>query len=159
MGVNVFEDCTSLTSVTFGNNLGGTIPGYMFRNCTALTDCILPVGITAIGQEAFKDTALSEIVIPDGVMTIGMDAFRSGDYVTAVTLPETISEIGQGAFADLVLNTRITIYAGSPPTLGATSGVNASFGIPGPTIYVPAGSLFIYKDAWPVYADYMQGFV
>ena len=159
MGVNVFEDCTSLTSVTFGNNLGGTIPGYMFRNCTALTDCILPVGITAIGQEAFKNTALSEIVIPEGVMTIGMDAFRSGDYVTAVTLPETITEIGQGAFADLVLNTRITIYAGSPPTLGATSGVNASFGTPGATIYVPAGSLFIYKDAWPVYADYMQGFV
>lgn len=71
-GRGVFEDCTSLSSVTLGNGLaysttnpdGGHITPQCFKNCSSLPNINLPVGIHRIDEYAFANcTSLSSITI------------------------------------------------------------------------------------------------
>ena len=48
----VFEDCTSLSTVTIGENVKN-IPDYAFCYCTGLTSITIPSSVTSIGEDAF----------------------------------------------------------------------------------------------------------
>lgn len=80
LGENVFYQSKELTSVTFRTNEEGK---------TALTE---------IPQKAFYWTALTQIVIPEGVTKIASNAFYYCSDLTSVTLPSTLVEIDKEAF-------------------------------------------------------------
>ena len=67
---NVFNNCTSLNSVSIPNTVTG-INSYMFQDCTSLTSITLPENLEKIAGLAFKDTSLNSIVIPNTVTSIG----------------------------------------------------------------------------------------
>jgi len=70
-----------------------------FRGCTALTSVTIPDGVTAIGEQAFGGcTALTSVTIPDGVTTIDEWAFYFCKGLTAVTIPGSVTTIGKQAF-------------------------------------------------------------
>lgn len=165
MGTRVFEACTNLRSVNMRGVInGGVIPGSTFKGCTKLADCVIPSGTTVIDYDAFNACHLSAITVPEGVTDIKNGAFLDNSFATAVTLPSTIVNIGThlgsslATFGGLTINTRFTINATTPPTLGETSGSNASLGSPGVPIYVPAGSVEAYKASsdYVIYKDYIQ---
>ena len=51
-----------------------------------------------IGFEAFRTTYIKSIVIPEGVRHIDNKAFDNGQYLSSVTLPNSLISIGEGAF-------------------------------------------------------------
>ena len=75
--------------------------------------------------------------------------------MTSVTIPNSVTNIGGGAFENCTGLTSVICQAITPPTLGQ----NAWFGL-GKTIpiYVPAESVDAYKAAtnWSTYADRIQ---
>ena len=70
-----------------------------FRGCTSLANISIPNGVTEIGKYAFqKCTSLKTLVIPDGVTGIGGWAFRGCTALKSVAIPGTVKRIGEFAF-------------------------------------------------------------
>ncbi|MCM1173861.1 MAG: leucine-rich repeat domain-containing protein [Blautia sp.] len=60
----------------------------------------IPDTITEIGEFAFARSALTDAVIPEGVTRIGYAAFYHCDGLTNVVIPGTVTEIEPAAFAN-----------------------------------------------------------
>ena len=92
IGRKAFYNCSSLTSVCFGDNLE-IIYDYAFFNCSSLTSVELPVSIKKIGANAFRGCqALTEVTIPFGIDEIGTDAFAEIPHLTFKGYPDTAAE-------------------------------------------------------------------
>ncbi|MCH5161533.1 MAG: leucine-rich repeat domain-containing protein [Clostridiales bacterium] len=108
---NFFRNCQNIQSVTLPNTLA-TIGENTFYNCTALSSISIPAGVESIGiyafynasglrtvtfasnaklsviaAYAFSGTGITEITIPSSVTYIGNDAFTGCDNLTAVKTP------------------------------------------------------------------------
>ena len=139
IGNYVFRECTSLTSVTIPNTVT-SIGEYAFYGCTGLTSLTIPDSVTSIGSNAFNDVrnvnyngsatgspwgakcvngyvedglvyadntkttlvsvdaSLTSVTIPNTVTSIGNRAFRNCVNLTSVTIPNTVTSIGEYAF-------------------------------------------------------------
>lgn len=75
-------------------------------------DVTIPEGITTINEEAFYGQYhVKNVYIPSGVTSIGNIAFN-GTGLRSIELPDTLTEIGGGAFGECPLLDSITIPAG-----------------------------------------------
>ncbi len=118
-----FNSATALTSVTITDRFA-SIGDSAFASCTSLESVTIPARVATIGEAAFYGTvSLANFVIPEGsrLRSIGNSAFHSsgitsfdfskapityvGGYafqdsaLTTVSVPGTVTYIGQGAFA------------------------------------------------------------
>ncbi len=148
-----FYDCKSITSVTIPDSVT-RIDSEAFWGCTGLTSITIPNSITSIGNVAFgacfnlvKErngicyvgdwivkcaknisvavlcnntrgiaggafmgrTALTNITIPDSVTSIGDHAFSGCTGLTSITIPDSVTSIGDSAFWDCTALTDITM--------------------------------------------------
>ena len=80
IGINAFNNCTSLIEVTIPYGVKSI--GYnSFANCKSLTSVNLPDSLINIDYFSFDAcTALTNITIPDSVTSIGSDVFRGTAY-------------------------------------------------------------------------------
>ena len=169
-----FYDCSSLTSVTIGNNVteigssafsgcsslaSVTIPNsvteigeYAFAGCDSLTSITIPDSITSIGYWAFSGcTSLTSVTIPDGVTSIERSTFRSCDSLTSVTIGNGVTSIGESAFQDCHSLAYVFCMPTTPPTLdGSMHFYDTAYNL---KIYVPIGSIDKYKTAWRSYSS------
>ena len=121
---SAFRNCTGLTSVTIGNSVT-SIGSNAFYNCTWLTSVTIGNGVTSIGDYAFDNTAwynkqpdglvyagkvaykykgtmpwYTSIVLKEGTLGIGNNAFSGCKGLTNITIPNSVTSIGPGAFSD-----------------------------------------------------------
>ena len=133
IGRRVFEDCTSLTSITIPNSVT-SIGGRAFSDCTSLTSITIPDSVTSIGADAFCHTPWynnqsdglvyagkvlykykgympdnTDIIIPEGIISISSCAFENCSNLTNITIPDSVTSIGYGTFEDCTSLTSITI--------------------------------------------------
>ena len=86
-----------LTSVTLTDCT--ELPDAYFKNCTGLTEIVLPATVTTIGENAFSGcTALATFAIPEATTSIGSRAFNNCKAMTEITFPDQLTEIGSYAF-------------------------------------------------------------
>jgi len=99
-----FKDCTSLTNIILPNSV--TSIGRVnlsafgaFQGCTNLASITIPNSVTKIGECTFDACiSLTSITIPNSVTEIGSFAFFSCTSLTSVTIPDSVSSIGVGVF-------------------------------------------------------------
>ena len=88
IGLYAFNKCSSLRSVTFGENSKlESIVSCSFWNCSSLTSIEIPSGVTSIGDMAFYYcSSLTSIEIPSSVTSIGDGAFFDCSSLTSITV-------------------------------------------------------------------------
>lgn len=76
------------------------IPNYFLSGCTKLETLEIGNGITKIGNHAFEQTDITSITIPDSVTAIGEQAFNGCTSLTEVNIPKNskLETIGNRAF-------------------------------------------------------------
>ena len=110
IGGSAFYNCSSLTSITIPNSVT-SIGGYAFRNCSSLTT----LNYNAINcnfddyDNTFENCPISTINIGDSVQRIPNDFAYNLDSLTSVTIPNSVTSIGQFAFSGCSSLTSITI--------------------------------------------------
>ena len=136
IGSDAFYNCSKLTSVTIGNSVK-SIGNYAFSDCRSLTSVTIPDSVTSIGGGAFSGCSklqniyitdiaawcnisgldnlmnygssnknlyinnelATSVTIPDSVTSIGDYAFRNCSSLTSVTIPDSVTIIGGSAFS------------------------------------------------------------
>ena len=106
IGSSAFMNCKSLTEITIPKSL--TDCGYdIFSGCSNLKTIKFEKGITTIPENLFwghSDDSwfdgLEEIDIPETVTTIGEYAFANCKNLTTVTGMKNVTKIGRDAFCD-----------------------------------------------------------
>ena len=105
--------------------------------------------LTTIGARAFKDAkGIRSISLPNSLTTIGEYAFSYTDNIEGVfTIPSGVTAIGTYAFEGLTKVTRFVVEATTPPSITGQPFVGTSC-----PIYVPCNSVNAYKSAWSSYS-------
>lgn len=97
-----------------------TIGENAFRDCTLLTEIVIPEKVTAIEAGTFAGcTALTELVIPESITSIGAEAFAGCTSLTELEIPASVTSIGAGAFSDCTGLERLILP-------GASEGIDVS---------------------------------
>lgn len=96
IGEGAFFAC-SVTSVVLPDGIESIGEGA-FNQCTSLTSLTFPASLRNIGTWAFSNTRLTSVVLPEGLEVIPDDAFRNVSTLTNVVFPSTLKTIGIEAF-------------------------------------------------------------
>ena len=161
IGEYAFLSCSGLTSVTIGNSVT-SIGDYAFLNCSGLTSINVASGnthyssIDGVLYNYVQDTliqcpgAKTSVTIPNSVTSIGGGAFAYCSGLTSVTIGNSLTSIGYSAFYECINLSSLISLATVPPTIG-----NEAFPYPNIcTVTVPCGSLAAYTAStcyWSVY--------
>jgi hypothetical protein len=126
IGNNAFNDCASLTTVTFAANSVLDSIGNSAFFYTALTSIIIPASVTEIGNSAFYLAAsLASVTIAgSGLLTIGNSVFRS-TALTSIVIPASVTEIGYNAFYACTSLASVTFIESTNSATGITIGTDA----------------------------------
>ena len=143
IGVSAFSYCSGLTSVSIPNSVT-SIGDAAFYNCSGLTSVTIPNSVTSIGDFAFsgcsgltsidvasgnthyssidgvlynyaQDTliqypgAKTSVTIPSSVTSIGDGAFYGCSGLTSVSIPNSVTSIGGSAFSNCSGLTSVSI--------------------------------------------------
>lgn len=96
---NDISKMTGLYAIDMTNADIETIPASAFTK-TSIRFVDLPTKLKTIGDNAFDNRYLiGPLVLPEGLDSIGKEAFKQ-NYITEVTIPESVRAIGQSAFYD-----------------------------------------------------------
>ena len=122
------------------NNGEITITGHIGTVVGAVTipDTINGLPVTSIGNDAFAGCSyyFTSVTIPDSVTSIGYGAFAECIRLTSVTIGDSVTSIGDDAFGDCISLTG-AYFLGRAPSLGGT---NVFSGDNNATVYHLLGS-------------------
>ena len=149
---HAFLSC-NLKELTLPESLE-TIGRYAFEDNRSLKSVNIPAKVKTIETQAFYGCGLTDLVIPEGVQAIGSHAFYD-NLLENLTLPSTITSIGNEAFRYNNNLQSITCNAATPPTLGD----NAFSSRITPEVKVPLASIAAYRKAygWKNFSNYYGG--
>ncbi len=111
IGSGLFSNVKALTSAKLAEGLK-VLGKSMFADCNNLKTANIPNSITVIPQDAFSFCDLSSITIPESVTEIGENAFYTNNTTKTVVIPGNVKKIGKYAFGRCYALTSVTIKDG-----------------------------------------------
>lgn len=129
-----FAGCTNLKTVVFAPNSSvSSLNSFLFKDCTSLESISIPDSVTTVYNTAFDgctalvksengisyadswaigfDSNATEYKLRDNTVGIAISAFE-GCAVKSLTIPNTVRNIGAGAFKDCAELTSVTLPTG-----------------------------------------------
>ena len=128
MGEYVFRERYDLETLNLQEGIT-EIPDSAFQYCRSLKTVNFPSTLEKIGAHAFEDAPEFPIRLPNGLRSIGENAFhfKDKDYINGqetdsidpydVTIPATVTEIGENAFGNCKHINNLTIRNGFTGTI------------------------------------------
>ena len=135
IGAGAFLQCASLSAITVAasNSYYSSIAGVLFdKNQTTLI-CYpgglfgwytIPTGVNSIGSEAFANSGLTSLTIPNSITSIGDWAFQDCQNLSAITIPSSVTFIGNYAFYGCGSLSTV-FFEGNAPTVGSNAFIYA----------------------------------
>ena len=179
MGSSLFHYCVDLASVSFSRGIT-SLEGSTFQYVTRVKRFTFPNTVTTINNSCIGGTKPDTVVLPSSITgsfpvfdaiynlskVIGLEGASPTQLTTShfsnlycldeITIPSTVTSIGNYAFRYSFGFRRIYMKPTSPPTLGtnAFQGISASC-----RIIVPDASVATYKGAsnWSAYSSQIIG--
>ena len=132
IGYRAFQGCSGLTSIVVPDSVT-SIEYYALKDCSGLTSIVIPDSVTSMGDGAFSGCAslskvlwnaenctsieyrvfngcpVSEFVFGDNVKVIPQNCCYGMSKLTSITIPNSVTSIGVGAFANCTSLTSIEI--------------------------------------------------
>ncbi len=165
IGYYAFGGCTHLTSITIPSSVT-SISSEAFRGCTGLTSITIPSSVTSISSNAFYGcTGLTSVNITDiaawckiyfdyyfgsidpissNPLYYAKHLYLNGEEVTELTIPNSVTSIGNYAFVGCTGLTSITI-----PNSVTSIGERTFYNCTGLTsITIPSSVTSIYRSAF-----------
>ena len=99
IGESAFADKTNIKEVVFGTGLE-VIGKRAFYGCSELVTAILPESLTKIEALAFYGTSLTSVVKDEDGVIVSDEGY---------TIPDSVTEIGEGAFENVLTLTSINL--------------------------------------------------
>ena len=121
IGVNPFSDCDKLTEIIVSPDHPtlSVVNGSLIDKKNQRLICYLtalneehydiPKGVREIGEYAFGGGELMSVSLPDSVTRIGDHAFVNCTALTSITLPNSVTSIGDYAFTGCTALTSISL--------------------------------------------------
>ena len=112
IGSHAFDCCKALENITIPNGVE-SIGNAAFHSCSGLKEATIPGSVKSVGESAFSSCyycemdddfniiysiGLEKVTIQDGVEAIGAFAFDGCKNLNDVTLPDSVTSIGDNAF-------------------------------------------------------------
>ena len=150
MSSSVFQHCSSLKDLSFGAIT--SYGNYCFANCSSIKE----IRVDSIpGTYHLQNCrTLTKLTIASGITTLQQFFANTCGSLKTVTIPSTVSSIGNSAFASCASLLEVHVLATTPPTLGTNVFQSVSSEC---KIYVPLASLSAYQSAWSTYSSYLVG--
>ena len=120
IGMNAFNECDSLTSVTIGNSVT-SIGERAFAGCSSLSSVTIGNSVTSIGERAFYGcsgltsvhisdiSAWCAISFDDNPLDYAHKLYLNGTLVTELVIPNSVTSIESSAFSGCTSLTSVTI--------------------------------------------------
>jgi hypothetical protein len=105
IGSGAFSYCANLQNVKFHNGVT-RIGGFAFRQCTGLKKLTLPDSLSILEEETFSNSCFETVELPENMTAIPKKLFSEDKNVTSektltsIVIPDSVTEIGEGAFED-----------------------------------------------------------
>lgn len=177
IGSNAFAGCTNLTSVHYAgdwsnltiqsgnpavqdaaneqlfdfkfilNNTAVIVTRYRYKGTAAdvtIPSCYKGKPVTMIDHAAFFNSVVTSVTIPDSVTSIGDNAFGFCSQLTNISIPNSVTDIGFSAFAHCTSLKSITL----PSSLSSISEALFSGCSQLTTIHIPDSVLSIQSNAF-----------
>ena len=169
IGSSAFHDCSSLTSIIIPNSVT-SIGGGTFQGCSSLTSIVVESGTTMYESlencNAIMETASNTLIaacpsttIPNSVTSIGDWAFADCSSLTSITIPNSVTSIGERAFEYCSSLIDIYCYATTPPVCVEDTDYSSFVGVSKHSyIHVPAGTIPDYQLAtgWRYFSNFLE---
>ena len=178
IGFRAFMNCDRFTSLTLSESLT-FIEALTFLQCYGFRgDLKIPESVRYVTPEAFENCRFDgtlylspqmvyidggfencymfkAVDIPEGVISILYSAFDFLQYATELTLPSTITDIGDDAFCRLFFLEQMTVKAIDPPYIEVETFLNTNRDIP---VYIPMGTIEAYRSApyWSEFTNFIE---
>jgi len=115
-----------------------------FKEVRGLASLTIPGNVKSIGFSAFEKAGILDLTLEEGVKAIDSYAFYNNDAMTSVSLPSTLTSIGEYGFNDCMHLNEVKAYMPEPfPLIGTAFGRNAGTCV----LYVPQGTRDAYIES------------
>ena len=144
VGVSSFKGCEQITKVIIPNTVEG-IYNAAFWKC-GLKEIEIGNGVTKVDDYTFWEcNNLKAIVFPSSLKTLNRCAISDCPALKEITLPSSLKTIKEWAIKGCSALEKITCLSSTPLSLSSDPVTSSIYNTA--TLYVPKGSLSLYRNA------------